>query len=224
MKYWVKSLIITLFALNQTQSVATYRFNPKIERKSLYDCGWCNNQEGGYCGTMGGCKTKYIYHYPKNIDKMIKENPEFKDEIGDDFDFNITILPQECRNKIRGSIYNVKDGFKEQLKILKECNAEDANYQSCTNSVIESYIHATEDQIKELEQKLLLPDNILIQDEFCKEEPLNPKKESPRTCYQLWKYDSCGYCSTVDIKSYYNMQIECDKVARKVLRKTGKFY
>ena len=209
--------------------LAKHKFNPKIERKS-YVVG---TEAENYCRTHD-CwnfseidvprQLEYIYVYPKNIDKMIKENPEFKDEIGGDFDFNITILPQECRDKIRGSIYNVKDGFKEQLKILKECNAEDANYQSCTNSVIESYIHATEDQIKELEQKLLLPDNILIQDKFCKEEPLNPKKESPRTCYQLWKYDSCGYCSTVDIKSYYAMQIECDKVVRKVLRKTGKFY
>lgn len=27
------------------------------------------------------CKEIYIYQYPKNIDKMIEENPEFKDKI-----------------------------------------------------------------------------------------------------------------------------------------------
>jgi hypothetical protein len=224
--------IIILLAIKEKTCIAKYTFNPKIERVSYYNCGhcpcedynWPGKEPGGCSGTMGCCLPIHIYHYPKNIDKMIKQNPEFEEQIGKDFDFTITIIPQECRNSIKGSITAVKEGFKEQLKLLKECNAKDPNYEFCTNAIIEYYIRATEEQIKELEQKSLLPDDILIQDEFCKKEPLNPNETAPETCYQLWKYDSCGYCSTVEIKSYYDMQIECDKIVKKILKKTGKLY
>lgn len=95
-------------------------FNPKIERRSFEKCGECRD-----CGTMGGCATVYIYIYPKNIDKMIEENPEFKKEITQDIGIRDDMLVRKLKEPNEyGNIYT-NEYLNKYYNDLK--NADDYN-------------------------------------------------------------------------------------------------
>jgi hypothetical protein len=169
MKLWI-SFVLLLFGFNELcfAKQEKHIFNPKIERSSKYDCGWCNNKESGYCGTMGGCKTIYIYKYPKNIDKMIEENPEFKDEIVRKTKYNLTV------SKLKEPEYGLM-------------------YSSCYFSWDSWKLENPEEEIQ------------------------------VESCYDLWKYNPL-ICDTIGIKEYYQFEQHCNKIIKKILKKTGRLY
>jgi hypothetical protein len=125
-------LTIIIFNIYNLNTFAKHKFNPKIERESYVDCGWCGKKIG-YCGSMNGCKMVYIYKFPKNIDKMIKENPEFKEEIlGEGDDLKLSYSP---KNKIHSNLEDDKE------IVVKSCydlwkNADLDLYGSTTLAMI----------------------------------------------------------------------------------------
>jgi len=151
-------LTIIIFNIYNLNTFAKHKFNSKIERISYVDCGRCETNV--WCGTMGGCKMVYIYKFPKNIDKMIKENPEFKEEIlsGEDGDSGVEV------SHASGKMY----------PSIKDYN----------------------------------------------------KKITIKSCYGLWKNDHLDLSgdTTVAIKSLMILEQECNKIVKKILKKTGKLY
>jgi len=163
------SLFCLLFVVNKN-TIAKQKYKPT--RK-----GWiCKKYNTMECGSGGCCKMVYIYKFPKNIDKMIAENPEFKDEI-----FKIiekqNILAINCYGGDRGMgmIYYLKD------------QNEDDYYNVC---------YENDKKIKRI--------NI-------------------NNCYKLWKYDPY-FDITITIHLQQEMEIECNKIVKKILKKTGKLY
>ncbi len=174
----MRVLLVFFWLLVCGNVFAKDKFNPKIEKKIYINCGTKPED-----GSMGGCTTEYIYIYPKNVDKMVKENPEFKNAILRQnrpicyFDYN-NHLTEPCNiPKPKKDEYDVWNNF---------LNPEDSKF------------------LKPL---------------------TNYEDDQTDNCYELWKYNAhCGKCTTVDIKFYYSLQVECNEIVKKILKKTGRLY
>lgn len=178
MKFLISLILFFTFAFNNLcfAKQKKHVFNPKIERLSYYNCGhcpcddyyWKDKPIGGCSGTMGCCWPVYIYVYPKNIHKMIEENPEFKDEITRKTKYNLTV------SKLKEPEYGLM-------------------YSSCYFSWDSWKLENPEEEI------------------------------GIKTCYELWKYNPL-ICDTVGIDEHYQFEQHCNKIVKKVLKKTRRLY
>lgn len=161
------------------------KFNPNIQQEVFIHCGTKPED-----GSMGGCATEYIYIYPKNVDKMIKENPEFMDAI---------------LRKNRPMCY-----FKYNNNLMEPCDVPKPK---------KGEYDIWNDFLNPENSKFLKPLEV-IEGHFS-----DYKDDQTDNCYELWKYNAgCGKCTTVDIKFHSSLQVECNEIVKKVLKKTGKLY
>jgi hypothetical protein len=163
-------LLISLLILIFINNVAIAKGSPKPTRM-----GWvCKGYNTLECGSGGCCKVVYIYQYPKNVDTMIKENPEFKKEICDALD------PYEP-NKLSVDCYGDIDGT------LTYYSSRNIIYEGCGSNR------------REIEKVYI------------------------NSCYDLWKYDPY-YDTTFSMNLRLEMENTCNRILKKVIKKTGKLY
>ncbi len=224
--------------INSNICFAKHVFNPKIEKKSTIlskkKNDYCNKHE---CGTMRSIADQliYIYQFPKNIDKMIKENPEFRDEIEkNQFDILMNYNEDDKTYWTVGGLFyknyknyiecfpdkEICDGhseifehFKETIKCLPwkhECDSEDVNL----NEAIEDI-----KQYDKNNTKLLELINIIQSGKKLKFNAI-----SVRSCKDLWKYDLIEGYTTYAMVVLPIYEQHCNEIVKKVLKKTGRLY
>jgi hypothetical protein len=225
--------------------LAKHKFNPKIERKS-YVVG---TEAENYCRTHD-CwnfseidvprQLEYIYVYPKNIDKMIKENPEFKDEIEERL-FNFLIYWDENEKLyttfgpwFRKNYNNYIECFPDK-EICDDHNEIVNNFHHilkcapyqyyCENE--ETDINKTIEDIKKydtnnkepLDKRILELINIIQSGRKLKYDAISVK-----SCKDLWGYDFILGSTVYSMKQLPLSEQECNKIVKKILKKTGKLY
>ena len=142
---------------------------------------------------------KYVYQYPKDIDKMTAENPEFKDDILSD-----TIFLDD-NTSYRKENENLFIAISKSIELHCTCEHFKCNKLKSLDEVMKFF--ATECELG----KNIGSGQFVFYINSCK---------------KLWLYgDKVKNIDSLDqLILLCNLEYECNKIVKKILKKTGKLY